>query len=135
MAVFAAINKNDFSQFPVFQGSNFLGLLTENGITRCVSKRVHDHTSLLGLLPAAAGDVLKWETIKDNVRFVSRDFTLEHLVYCFAEDPVLEAALITDGGEPSRALRGIATRFDIMEISRFHGPRTTTRDVAQEIRA
>ena len=135
MAVFATINENDFSQFPVFQGNEFLGLLTENGITRCVSKRVHDHASLLGLLPAAAGDVLKWETIKDNVRFVSRDFTLERLVYCFAEDPVLEAALITDGGEPSRALRGIATRFDIMEISRFHGPRTTTRDVAQETRA
>ena len=132
MAVFAAINENDFSQFPIFQGNDFSGLLTENGITRCVSKRVYDQDSLLGLLPAAAGDVLKWETIKDNVRFVSRDFTLEHLVYCFAGDPVLEAALITDDGEPSRHLLGIATRSDIMEISRFHGPRATIQNVAQE---
>ena len=134
MAVFAAINENNFSQFPVYQGQDFLGLLTENGITRCVSKRVHDQSSLLSLPPASVGDVLKWETAKDknNVMFVARDFTLERLVYCFAANPLLEAALITGDGQPSRHLLGIATRYDIMEISRYHGPTTTTRDIAQE---
>ena len=134
MAVFAAINENNFSQFPVYQGQDFLGLLTENGITRCVSKRVHDQSSLLSLPPASVGDVLKWETAKDknNVMFVARDFTLERLVYCFAANPLLEAALITGDGQPSRHLLGIATRYDIMEISRFHGPRATTQNIAQE---
>ena len=136
MAVFAAINENNFSQFPVYQGEDFLGLLTENGITRCVSKRVHDQASLLSLPPASVGDVLEWETAKDkdNVMFVARDVTLERLVYCFAANPLLEAALITGDGQPSRHLLGIATRYDIMEISRYHGPTTTTRDVAQETR-
>jgi len=45
--VLRVIEKRYYSQFPVYDGNNFKGLLTENGITRWLAHHVSNELSLI----------------------------------------------------------------------------------------
>ena len=116
-AALAMVDTYDFSQFPVYRDQEYVGLLTENGITRCLAKRVHSRESLVNLPQTTVQDVLGWEERREDYTFVAADHTLEQLAYGFVQNQALEAILITQDGKPSRQLLGIVTRFDIMRLN------------------
>ena len=110
------IRQKGFSQFPVCQGGQFRGVLTENSITRWLSEQVYRHAPVVDLESAEVADVLKFTGKRPNFEFVARDAGIEEIAYLFHENTWLEVVLVTSHGKPHEALRGILTRGD---ISRF----------------
>lgn len=110
----ARIRNSDFSQFPVIENNEFVGLVTENGLTRWLARYTRTE-SMFELVDHSVGEVLDCEEVRDNFRFVSRSMLLEDLVEVFRQQPNLEAALITERGEHSTSFLGIATRWDIVQ--------------------
>jgi predicted transcriptional regulator len=113
--VLKAIPETDFSQFPVYAGKSFEGLLTENGITRWLARHVSNGLSLVELAKITVGDTLKNEEKRKNWSFIPRNMTFDELKEAFATNSLLEATLITENGDSSETLLGIATRWDILQ--------------------
>jgi predicted transcriptional regulator len=112
--VLSLIAENDFSQFPVFEGAEYLGLLTENGITRWLAHRVGDGKLSVRLDQARARDLIREQEVSDVACFVRPMLTLRELRWMFTGHHLLEAVLITEEGQPSTRLLGIATRWDLL---------------------
>jgi len=113
--VLRLISENDYSQFPVYAGKDFKGLLTENGMTRWLARHVSNELSLVELAEITVGDTLKNEEKRKNWAFIPRIMTVDELKEAFATNSLLEASLITENGDPSKNLLGIVTRWDIFQ--------------------
>jgi predicted transcriptional regulator len=114
--VLRLVHLRDYSQFPVYDNDRFLGLLTENGITRWLARNVSDTLSLVELEDISVRQVLRDQEKCETWEFVSRQERVDDLVGRFATSPLLEAALITASGKESEKLLGIATRWDILRL-------------------
>jgi len=111
-AVFTAIAQADYSQFPVYRDGMFVGLLTENGITRWIARRARRDDADWDQVPV--GEVFRSEDGKGrNYAFVGANNSVLDIRAQFWANELLEAALITRRGSPSNRLLGIATRWDI----------------------
>lgn len=110
------IRECDFSQFPVVTDGRFLGLVTENGLTRWLAHHM-TKLSMIELAEHAVTEVLELEESRDNVTFVSRAMLVEDLVETFRKQPTLEAALITERGDRTTSFLGIVTRWDIVHAA------------------
>lgn len=112
-AVLQKVYHLDFSQFPVYHKERFVGLLTENGITRWLADYAQNHDSILLLTDATVQNVLEKEERRSNFKFVARTMTLDEAVYAFRSVPDLEAVLVTANGKEHEKLLGIGTHWDI----------------------
>jgi predicted transcriptional regulator len=108
------IHECDYSQFPVFSGSGFVGLATENGITRWMARHITGPLSLVDLEDHCVSDIVACEEARTNHLFVDRSMLVDDLLDRFRRNPSLEAGLITEKGRNDSALLGIATRWDIL---------------------
>ena len=117
-AVLKQIAQRDYSQFPVYDGPTFKGLLTENGITRWLAIHVSTELSLIELEDVSVRDVLKEEAKRPDCQFVSRTTTTEQVKASFAQQELLEALLITNTGHRREELLGIVTRWDVVHLRR-----------------
>ena len=104
-----------FSQLPVYDGNRFCGLLTENGITRWLSHRVANGIREVDLRSVLISEMMNKEEKRPNYEFVSGEMHVSDLIQKFAENPGLEAALITKTGNEHEWLLGIATQWDILD--------------------
>jgi predicted transcriptional regulator len=114
--VLKVINERDYSQFPVYKGDEFRGLLTENGITRWLAHHVVDTLSLVELDDIYIEDVLRSEEERKNHQFVPRSMLVDDVSASFASEASLEAVLITSNGKHTEKLLGIVTRWDILHL-------------------
>ena len=112
--VLRLIAQRDYSQFPVYEGGRFRGLLTENGITRWLAHHVTKELSLVDLDEVPVKQVLPEEEKRPNWLFVARDRTVDEVKMHFREKELLEAVLITQTGNRTEQPLGIATRWDIL---------------------
>lgn len=113
--VFKRIREHDYSQFPVYEGPAFRGLLTENGMTRWLARHVTTEMSLVHLEDVLVKAVLKQEEDpKTNWGFVGGSETVDRVRQLFADSEMLGAVLITERGRPNEELIGIATRWDML---------------------
>ena len=71
--VLRRIAERDYSQFPVYSGTTFQGLLTENGITRWLARHVVSKLSLIELEDITVKQVFPEEEHRPNWRIVPRD--------------------------------------------------------------
>ena len=114
-AVLGTIAQTDFSQFPVYtQDGEFVGLLTENGITRWLAHHTVRDIPLVDFDEIPIADVFAEEETLSNHRFIARTKPLGEVVSEFGRNPLLEAVLITHNGKPSEELLGIVTRWDLL---------------------
>jgi len=114
--VLRKISYKEYSQFPVYDDERFKGLLTENGITRWLAHHVLNELSLIELQEILVEDVLRNEETRENCIFVQRDKKVDEIRNLFAEKELLEAVLITEGGNEKEELKGIATRWDMLTL-------------------
>lgn len=112
--VLRLIAQRDYSQFPVYEGDRFRGLLTENGITRWLARHVTRELSLVDLDEVPVKQVLPEEEKRPNCLFVARDRTVDEAKMHFREKELLEAVLITQTGNRAEQPMGIATRWDLL---------------------
>jgi len=113
--VLRKISYRDYSQFPVYDGQRFKGLLTENGITRWLAYHVSSKLSLVELEEVFVDQILRNEEQRENYIFVNRNKTVNEIKELFAGKELLEAVLITESGSKNQELLGIATRWDMLQ--------------------
>lgn len=114
------IKKYSYSQFPVYDAKRFVGLLTENGITRWLTQAVDDES--ISLSEVKLSDVFHFEREKNNFVFISKETDIYETREIFKNmldksGPKLDAVLITDTGEQNEELLGIITAWDMINIS------------------
>jgi predicted transcriptional regulator len=115
--ILKTIQQRDYSQFPVYDGRRFKGLLTENGITRWLAHHVSNEISLIELDEVTVRMALREEeNARSNSHFVSHVTTVGEVKGLFNKRELLEAVLITSTGSPKEELLGIATRWDIVQL-------------------
>ena len=115
--VLKTINHRDYSQFPVYEDKRFLGMLTENGVTRWLARHVVTTLSLVELDEIFVLHVLQSEEARNNHQFVAGDMRVDEVTALFARQTLLEAVLITATGKHTEDLLGIATRWDILHLA------------------
>ena len=113
--VFQKINELDYSQFPVYEGDRFIGLLTENGITRCLAHHTVTKLTLIECAEILIENLLPEEEARSNCSFIARNISVDEVIEQFSDSLFLEAVLITQNGKKSEKLLGIATRWDILK--------------------
>lgn len=108
------INEKGFTKFPVYDGANFRGLITEKGITMWFAKNIGQNPKEVLLK-----EVLTYEQV-DNYKFISADTTVLEAIDIYkgkvGNGTRLQALLITKSGYPSKDLLGIITSLDIMKL-------------------
>lgn len=116
--VLKLIHAMKFTHFPVYDHAKapeqFIGVLTENGITRWLAEHIANEMSLIDFADAPVGEVLTREEKRRNYEFAARDTNVEVLIHRFHENPYLEAVLLTRHGQEAEKLLGIVTRWDAM---------------------
>jgi predicted transcriptional regulator len=115
--ILKVVELKGFSQFPIYDEKQFVGLLTEGGVAKWMSKNlVGDSLSVEGI---KAKDILACEK-KHNVAFLGRDSTIYDLeeVFegAFERNEKLEAILITQTGSKEQKPIGIVTSWDLIQI-------------------
>jgi predicted transcriptional regulator len=113
-AVLMLIRERDYSQFPVYCGTAFHGLLTENGITRWLAR--HVTANGISLADIRVEKLLMMEEGLTNHEFLSSDSSVDQVVHLYATNPDLEAVLITNDGKQTSDLKGIATPYDVVQL-------------------
>jgi len=117
--VLGLIRNKDYSQFPVYESTVYKGLITENGITRWLSRTYTDGVSFAELHRTLVADVLLMsdeEAAEQNAQFISAQLSPYEVALRFSRELLLEAVLITKDGSDSDALLGIVTRWDAIEV-------------------
>lgn len=112
-SVFHHIHRMEYSQFPIYDGDKFMGLLTENGITRWLAEHVVKELSLVELDEVIVAEVIRKEEHRKNYLFVSSMTHVDDAAHKFRENEFLEAVLITVSGKATEPLQGIMTKWDI----------------------
>jgi len=116
VTVLKRIAARDYSQFPVYTGNKFEGLLTENGITRWFATRAAKDGALNKFRGVSVRHLLPQEEceLQEACTFVSGSEEVRAVRNMFANQALLEAVLITDNGRSNMPLKGIATRWDML---------------------
>ncbi|MGE5580443.1 MAG: CBS domain-containing protein [Bacillota bacterium] len=118
--VLSALRETGYSQFPVYQQDQYLGLVTDGGIARWLAGWLNGKGRDTGMDPLdlTVGEVLKSEKNPDRARFISRNATVYQAESLFESSSGnqwrLAALLITENGDPKEKLLGIITPFDIL---------------------
>lgn len=109
--VLAAVDEKEFTHFPVYRGKEFLGLLTDNGITFWLAR--HRKHNSLTLDDVQIKDILDKDEKRQNYRFVSRKQSIFEVDDYFG-DPLMEALFVTENGKKSETILGIITGWDVL---------------------
>ena len=112
------IRKRKYTQFPVYDGQQFQGLLTTVGITNWLASSIIQ-TNIPKSVPTLR-DILQHEKNNRNYKFISRYMTIYEAEEIFKAGVErgrrFEALLITEHGKPRQKLIGIVTPIDIMKV-------------------
>lgn len=112
------INQKSYSQFPVYdENGAFCGLLTANGIVRWLSQHVATVFELVELEDHTVAEALQVEErVHRNYLFVSAWTPIKEAVTLHAENPTVEALIITQNARENETPIGIITSDDILQI-------------------
>lgn len=110
--VLSQINQSKFTQFPIYDGKTYVGLLTESGITRYFAANHQKEIDAIKL-----SEVMAYEQ-KERAVFVGEGATEIEVVSMFKSfnerNEKLEAVLITDSGTKEGKLIGLITLYDLL---------------------
>ena len=111
------IHRTGYTQFPVYEGREFAGLLTSHGITHWLSQVDLEQQPCTILKQTRVQDVLSFEheRLDRNCRFVARDTAVDEILALFQTQPDLEAVLVTEHGRRNEKPLGIVTKSDVVE--------------------
>jgi len=118
--VLNTIRDHDYTQFPIFSNGNFVGVLSENGITRWLSRKIED--DILSIKETEVNEVLDLEEVKDNYRFIKPNANIFDLLSIFQKGYRNQnnslVILITGKKNPEKEsdFIGIITYADLQKI-------------------
>lgn len=113
------IQERKYTQFPIYEGKDFRGLITTTGIAHWFADITNYQMPYIEM-PTMA-DILHYEKNRVNYKFVSRHMTIYHARELFKEGVErgkrYEALLITENGSPQQKLVGMITPLDLMKVN------------------
>lgn len=113
----AIIREKTLSKFPIYNGSEFKGMITQKGIANWIAHNIED--SCLPAVKTLLKEVLPFQK-DENYKFISMHTSVYQAVETFKDQigkgKRLEALLITKAGDSSEELLGIITMWDILEV-------------------
>ncbi|WP_112180579.1 MULTISPECIES: CBS domain-containing protein [Paraliobacillus] len=116
--VLQVIRETDYSQFPVYRDKEFIGLLTDKGITHWLARHAKGNAD--HLFQTAAYEVIKDDDRAHNYKFISKSMSIYQAEHYFLEQiketKQLDALLITENGKLEETLIGMITSKDLIEI-------------------
>lgn len=116
--VLKIIRDRDYTQFPVYREEEFIGLLTENGITKWLARNIEE--DIISLEETNLIDILEFEEEVDNYIFIGKEMNVYEAEEIFKDFPHtrerLDALLITHSGKKTQSLLGIITTWDILQF-------------------
>ncbi len=113
----AVIRQRSYSQFPVYDGKTFVGVLTDNGLSRWLAS--HIENDVVSLQESPIAEVMEHEENRKNFVFVSAQSSVDEVRDVFgrvweSHIPNLAAVLITANGRQTEQLLGIVTAWDLI---------------------
>jgi predicted transcriptional regulator len=114
--VLRKMREKRYSQFPVYDDEKYVGLLTENGISRWLSKQIKRKAGLVDLKGVSVKEVLEQEERRQTCLFVERKKQVIEVVNLFSDKKELEAVIITKNAGRDEKPLGIVTRWDITRL-------------------
>ena len=108
------IRQHDFSQFPVYDESRLVGLVTENGITKWISSHMAEQGSLVELGDHTVDEVLNCDEKRQAFALIGRTQPVDAVLTFFEQQRKLEAVIITENGRDGESPLGIATVYDVV---------------------
>ncbi|MFW5891120.1 MAG: CBS domain-containing protein, partial [bacterium] len=118
--VLNVVKDYDFTQFPIFSNEEFIGVLSENGITRWLSRKVED--DVLSIKETKVEEVLDLEESKDNFGFINPSANVFDLLNKFQKGYRNHnkslILLVTGKKDPKKSsdFTGIITYADLQKI-------------------
>jgi predicted transcriptional regulator len=118
--VMEAFDKHGISQFPIYtDNKEFMGLLTNDGVVRYISRSVHD--GFIDVKNVTAKELLSNES-NPNVEFLAASGTVfeleEHFEISLEEERKLKSVIITESGNSDDLPLGIVTTWDLIKVDR-----------------
>lgn len=116
--ILSVMKRYDVSQMPVYDGSEFLGLLSGNMIAKWMAEHVEEIQKEGGAtLAVAAGELLPYEGKKDRVGFLDKKTTVYEFIEMGTRNPSSSGIYImTQNGSPHEKPMGIITHGDYPKI-------------------
>lgn len=110
--------ENSFSQIPVYEIDIFMGLLTNNTVSRWLGSCVKEE--IFSLYETRIVDVFDYAENSNNYFFIEKCSDVKEALQKFTELELagegIDAVLITENGRPTEPLLGIITRSDIPKL-------------------
>ncbi len=120
--LFEVMRRTDYTQFPVYRGDTYLGLVTVGGIARWAAEvsLANPKASIESVLSSPVSDVLACEK-GNRAAFISRRATIYDAEEAFRRRPKsdkwgIAALLITESGRHTEELLGIVTPSDVLRF-------------------
>lgn len=107
------IRQDGYSRYPVYEHGAFVGLLTSNGFARWCAAHVHHGRLDADMRNVLVRDVLQADHRRDAIVFLPANAPIDDALIAFADDPRLEAILITQHGRPTEPPLGLIAAGDI----------------------
>jgi len=117
-SILEKVERHSFSQFPVMKGAKYAGMITENSITRWLAKHRQESGSSISLNDVRVSEVIQYEEERQSWKFVSKNSSVDQVIWLFSMNEPLEAVLIEEKIEKQRRLLGIVTRWDLAKLQR-----------------
>lgn len=112
------IKDKKYNQFPVYDGTQFKGLITPVGITMWMASKVESKD--VSRSRTTLGEILAHENDRENHQFIAKQESVYEALEIFKTAVTrgrrLEALLITEDGKPNNKLIGIVTPMSLMKI-------------------
>ncbi|WP_026909207.1 CBS domain-containing protein [Paucisalibacillus globulus] len=109
-----AIQEKGYSKFPVYDRREFIGLITESGVTKWLAK--NKETTIRDII---LEEIMPYQK-ESNHQIISKDTSVYQAIEIFkekiGEGKRVDALLITSNGLKDDELMGIITTWDIMGI-------------------
>lgn len=120
IAVPLRLIRNGYSQFPVYNGGRFMGLLSDKCIAKWLAHFIEE--DIQSIYKVKVEEILKYDGSGGrNVRFIHKDTTVYNALSIFSQfrnkNIQVEAILITRNGKTDENLLGIITPRDIVDYT------------------
>lgn len=123
-SIFDAIKEmteNEFSQMPITEDGEFIGLLNANTITRwfgATENKLIEADGSTIITDTQIRNVLDYQETNENYEFIGRNTHMHAARDYFDKNRNLEALFITQDGNKNQSLLGIITVWDLFEINK-----------------
>lgn len=116
--VILGMNHYNYSQYPIYDGKECVGLLRNSAIVKWLAKNIVNH--IVDLKNIKVRDIITYDKIDHPISFAPKSYTIFEIEDVFEqyhkEKKDLEMVIITENGLRNEKPLGIVTAWDLIEI-------------------